>query len=64
MAKRGTRSQVSRDVRPSEKAEFHQIKGAGKKKVKRRFFGISPTDEVVITREVGTMLDKNLQRQG
>ncbi len=57
-----TRSQRSRSVRPSEKATFHQIAGAGKAHVLRKFFGIAPSDEALITRELGVTVDRNLAR--
>lgn len=60
---RGTRSQVSRSARPSEKAYWHQVSGAGKSHVRRQFFGISPTDAATIERELSMTLDRNLLRE-
>ena len=62
-AKRGTRSQISRSVRPSEKAYWHQVSGAGKSHVKRQFFGISPSDSDIIARELGILLERNVSRE-
>jgi len=52
--------QRSRGVRPSEKAAFHQITGAGKSHVKREFFGLSTADEDAIERELDVRLSVNL----
>lgn len=54
--------QRSRRLRPSEKAAFHQITGAGRAQVKREFFGLSPADEAAIEEEAGRALDVNLTR--
>jgi hypothetical protein len=59
MAKR-TRSQRSRDVRPSEKAWWHDEAGAGKGRVVRPFFGLSDADERAIEQEVDLALTVNL----
>ena len=65
MAKRTgpTPIQRSRSKRPSEKATYHQITGAGRSKVQRKFFGLSPTDQAVIEEEVGLRLEINLQSE-
>jgi hypothetical protein len=63
MAKK-TPNQRSRDKRPSEKAMFHQITGAGKSHIKREFFGLSDADEQAIEQETGRLIDVNLQREG
>lgn len=52
--------QRSRSVRPSEKAAFHQITGAGKSRVKREFFGLSPVDETAIETELDIRIGVNL----
>jgi hypothetical protein len=55
MAKRGphqTLIQQSRKVPPSEKAAFHQITGAGKSRVLRKFFGLNDSDEAAIVAKV------------
>ena len=48
MAKRGTGPtfiQRSREKAPSEKATYHQITGAGRSKVKRKFLGLTSDEE-------------------
>lgn len=52
--------QRSREKRPSEKAWFHQVSGAGKSRVKRPFFELSADDERAIEDEVGIALTTNL----
>jgi hypothetical protein len=59
-----TRIQRSRDKRPSEKAYFHNVSGAGKSRVKREFFGLSPSEEAEIEEEVGRLLDVHLRKEG
>ena len=54
----------SRDVRPAEKALFHNISGAGKSKVKRAFFDLDDGDVTAMTEELGRRITRNLQRQG
>lgn len=53
--------QQSRDVSPSEKATFHQISGAGRRHVLRKFFGLSAADEAVITDRVEAFLDQSVK---
>jgi len=55
--------QRSRAKRPSEKAAYHQVTGAGQSRVLRPFFGVSPSDEAVLMTEVERRLDTNLRRQ-
>lgn len=57
-----TRTQRSRSKRPSEKATYHQITGAGRSRIKRQFFGIAESDAALITKEVGAAIDGNLSR--
>jgi hypothetical protein len=59
-----TRIQRSRSKRPSEKAAFHQITGAGKSRVKRPFFGLAASDTDVIVKEVDQTIANNLAREG
>lgn len=54
--------QRSRAKTPAEKALFHQVSGAGKSRVKREFFGLSPDDETWIERELDMAIDVNLRR--
>ncbi len=48
MAKRGTGPtfiQRSREKAPSEKATYHQLTGAGRSHVKRKFLGLTSDEE-------------------
>lgn len=61
MAERGrgqTMIQQSRRKSPSEKAAYHQEAGAGRSKVKRRFFELGPSDEAAIVDRIASHLDK------
>lgn len=53
--------QASRSVRPSEKAAFHQVTGAGRSHVLRQFFGLSEADLDVLTDRFATGLDSLLK---
>lgn len=67
MAKRPASQTVyqrSRNVRPVDKAIFHQITGAGKSHIKRQFFGLSDADVKAIEDEVDLSLAVNLQSEG
>jgi phage gpG-like protein len=55
--------QSSRSVSPAEKAAFHQITGAGKSHVLRRFFGLSESDEAVIIDRIATQLDRAVKEK-
>ncbi len=56
--------QRSRDVRPGEKALFHNVSGAGKSRVKREFFDLDETDVQAMTEELARRVTRNLQTQG
>lgn len=61
MAKRRrgpTLIQQSRRKSPAEKAAYHQEAGAGRSRVKRRFFELSPSDETAITDRIAAHLDQ------
>jgi hypothetical protein len=58
---RQTLIQKSRRVPPAEKAAYHQITGAGRRKVVREFFGVSREDEDAITRTLDERLSRNLR---
>jgi hypothetical protein len=45
----GTFIQRSRAVGAADKAEYHHVLGAGKSRVKRRFFDVSESEKVKIT---------------
>ena len=53
----------SRRRSAAEKALFH-TEGAGKSKIKRRFFGLSPEDERWIEDELDRAVDLHIQRDG
>jgi hypothetical protein len=57
-----TINQRSRNVRAIDKAIFHNITGAGKSHVLRKFFGLSPADVEAIEQETDTRLAVNLNR--
>lgn len=56
-----TMIQRSRSVSPTEKAAFHQIEGAGKRHVKREFFGLTTADEQAIVDRVEQALDEAIK---
>lgn len=68
MAKRvatpGTFIQRSRRVGAAEKAAYHQVTGAGKSRVKRKFFELSESDVDEIAEVVGQHLDRSLKQTG
>jgi phage gpG-like protein len=55
--------QRSRAVSSAEKAAFHQIAGAGKRRIKRPFFDVTDADERAILDRVGHHLDLIVTRQ-
>lgn len=57
-----TRTQASRQLTPSQKAEFHTETGAGRSHVTRQFFGISQSDADLISAELGVIIDRTLSR--
>jgi hypothetical protein len=59
---RQTLIQRSRRVPPAEKATFHQITGAGRRKVIREFFGVSRQDEDAIHQRLDDAISRNVQR--
>lgn len=63
MAKRRgpTFIQRSRSKTPSEKAQFHQVDGAGRTHVKRPFFELNANDETAILNKIQDGLDKAVQ---
>ena len=54
--------QRSRAVRPSEKALFHNVTGAGKSRVKREFFDLDASDQQALTEELKRRMTRNLQK--
>jgi len=64
MAKRGRRAtfiQASRSKAPSEKARVHQITGAGRRRVKRPFFGLNGRDEDALVERLIRWLDARIR---
>lgn len=57
----GTFIQRSRSLGAAEKASFHQIDGAGRSHVIRRFFDLSDADVDAITERLNVALDFTLQ---
>ncbi len=53
--------QRNRSVSPGMKAAFHHSIGAGKSKVKRRFFGLSSAEQQEITKLVSGRIGQNIQ---
>ena len=64
MAKRPrtTRNQRSRAVSPALKALFHNESGAGKSRVKRRFFGLTDREQADLTTFLGRRIEANLSK--
>lgn len=56
--------QKSRRMAAAEKALYHQESGAGKSRVTRPFFGLSPQDERWLEEELDQRVDLNIQRDG
>lgn len=54
--------QRSRAVSPEQKAVYHVVAGAGKKRVIRDFFDMNPQDEAEIVRLLGSRIDERLRR--
>lgn len=64
MAKRGRRQtliQQSRRESPERKAMWHQVEGAGKAHVIRKFLGMTEDDERVIFDRLQNALDKRVR---
>ncbi len=49
--------QRSRSVGAAQKAQWHQVDGAGKSRVRRPFFGLTSADVAAIEQRVGLHLD-------
>jgi len=59
---RMTPSQRSRAMSPALKALFHNESGAGKSRVKRKFFGLSDREQGEIGSFVGQRIKTNLSK--
>lgn len=57
----GTLIQRSRDVAGADKALFHQITGAGKPRVKRKFFGLASEEKTTIRDRVQAHVSRQVQ---
>jgi hypothetical protein len=55
-----TRSQRSRAVSPALKALFHHAAGAGKSRVKRKFFGLSDSEVDALAKFVSERIGANV----
>lgn len=68
MAKKRGASQTliqrSRSVGAAEKAAYHQLVGAGRSHVKRKFFELTQADADQIADRVGKYLDVALKQAG
>jgi len=51
--------QRSRKVPAAEKAVYHQIAGAGKSRIKREFFGLTPQD----MDDISVLLERRLSQR-
>jgi phage gpG-like protein len=56
--------QRSRQLRPGEKALFHNVAGAGKARTTREFFTLDASDEQALTEELGRRVQRNLHSRG
>ncbi len=54
--------QRSRQVPNEQKALYHQVLGAGQRRVRRAFFGLTEADVEVIRQRVGLQIDVRLRR--
>lgn len=57
---RHTLIQQSRAISSRQKAEWHELDGAGKSHIKREFFGLNQSDEDALTKRVSDALDAGL----
>ena len=55
--------QKSRAKGAAEKATFHQLTGAGKSRILRKFFGLSAADEAAIFERVDLSMDRVLRQE-
>jgi hypothetical protein len=53
--------QQSRAISSKQKAEWHELEGAGKSHVKREFFGLNRDDETAIEQRLSDGLDRQLK---
>jgi len=62
MAKRRTLIQQSRAVSSKVKAGYHELTGAGRRRVRRPFFGLSRADEDAAFARIATGVEEQLSR--
>lgn len=48
-------------VSSADKARWHELEGAGKRGVKREFFGLNASDEEALAKRISDGLDRQLQ---
>jgi hypothetical protein len=58
---RRTLIQQSRSVSSAQKAQWHELDGAGKRGVKREFFGLNASDEEALAKRISDGLDQQLK---
>lgn len=56
--------QQSRSVGAEEKASYHQLTGAGRSHVKRKFIGLTEADKAAIRERVGAHVSTVLRKAG
>lgn len=56
--------QQSRTLGAEQKASFHQIQGAGRSHVKRKFLGLTDADKAAIHERVGAHVSAVLRKAG
>jgi len=59
--KRQTLIQQSRRVSSEQKARYHELEGAGRRRVKREFFGLNRADEGAVEDRIQRFLDATLR---
>ena len=51
----------SREISPAQKAAYHDVAGAGKRKVKRPFFGLNEDDATDIELRIAASIDEAIR---
>jgi len=59
---RGTLIQQSRRVSSAQKAQYHEIDGAGRSHVKRPFFALNDADDAAIYKRLSDGVDELMRR--
>ena len=55
--------QQSRNAKPGQKAEWHDVTGAGRSRVLRPFFQLTAADEDALVREITQRIERRLAAQ-